>query len=70
MVEMIAVESSNVAAVGYDEATKKLKVEFKNGSSYTYSDVPKEKAQAIVGAESVGKYLNANIKPHHPFEKA
>ena len=70
MVEMIAVESSNIAAVGYDETTKKLTVNFKNGSSYIYADVEKEKAQAIVGADSVGKYLNAHIKPHHPFEKA
>ena len=32
----IPVASSNVATVGYDEATNTLEVEFKDGSVYQY----------------------------------
>lgn len=62
------VESSNLAAVGYDANSQILQVEFKNGSVYNYFRVPAEKHAALMAADSVGKYLNAEIKPHHAYE--
>ena len=38
--ERIAVESSNLASIGYDEASMVLEVEFKHGGIYQYFDVP------------------------------
>lgn len=56
------VSSSNLASVGYDDATATLEVEFHDGSVYQYFDVPAHDAEGIVNASSVGAYLAAHIK--------
>lgn len=60
--EMTQVESSNIAAVGYDEEEKELQIEFNNGKIYAYKDVPIELFNGLVVAKSVGKYFHANIR--------
>ena len=65
-VEMKCVNSSNVVAVGYDK--QKLYVEYRRGT-YVYKDVPKEKYDALLKAESKGKYLCVNIKGTYDFER-
>ncbi len=65
----IPVSSSNVAAVGYDPNTQTLEVEFNNGSIYQYFDVPQTIYEALVSAESVGKFLNAQIKGYYRYAK-
>ncbi len=65
-----SVESSNVAAVGYDPVSRMLEVEFKNGGVYQYADVSREDADGLVGAESVGRFLNQMIKPTYAATKA
>lgn len=62
------VESSNLAAVGYDAVSKILQVEFKGGAIYNYFKVSPDSYDSLLDAESVGKYLNAEIKPNHGFE--
>jgi len=42
MIEMKAVKSSNVSAVGYDEENKTLQVKFRSGGIYQYMDVQPE----------------------------
>lgn len=37
---MVAVVSDNVAFVGYDHATRTLRVKFRSGGTYDYYDVP------------------------------
>lgn len=69
-VEMKPVKSSNISSVGYDPDAKTLHIAFSNGSQYTYHGVDAEKHVALMGAESVGKHLNAHIKGHHKFSKA
>lgn len=64
-----SVTSSNLKAVGYDEATKTLEVEFKNGSTYQYDDVPQAEYEAMMDAESVGRYFLANIKDRYTTRK-
>ena len=56
------VTSSNLAAVGYDEATKTLEVEFKNGTIYEYYSVPMSVYAGLMSAPSAGKYFNAHVK--------
>lgn len=63
------VESSNLAQVGYDTASSTLYVEFKHGGLYRYFNVSLDQYTALLAAESCGKYLNAEIKPRHGFEK-
>lgn len=39
-----------------------------NEKLYAYGELPEEKATALIAAESVGAYLNAEIKGVHPYE--
>ena len=60
------VKSSNVSSVGWEPAGEDtvagiLEIEFANGMIYSYADVPESEYQALVGASSVGRYLNAHI---------
>lgn len=54
-IALTPVKSSNVEAMGYDEATKTARVRFKGGQTYRYTDVPKDLFEAVVGSQSVGK---------------
>jgi hypothetical protein len=67
---VIKVKSSLITAVDYDESTKRLVVEFKNGGTYVYGSVPPELYKDMIYSESVGKFFSANIKGVFPFEKA
>lgn len=64
--QMIPVESSNISAIGYDPATQELQVEFKNGTTYSYSGVPQSQYDALLSAQSVGRYFMANIRAAYP----
>jgi len=67
--EMINVDSSNVASVGYDEDSSTLQVEFNNGSMYQYFDVPEHVFSELRDADSVGGYLASNIKGTYRYSK-
>lgn len=60
--------SSNIASVGYDEATKSMEVTFHHGGTYVYADVAPELHKQFVEAESAGKFFHAHIKKL-PFTK-
>ncbi|CAB4159810.1 KTSC domain containing protein [uncultured Caudovirales phage] len=64
------VESNQVGAIGYDEATKTLAVQFRRGARaiYHYPGVERETFEAFKGAESIGGFFAANLKAL-PFEK-
>ena len=59
---MVKVESSNIAAVGYDTSFGNLIVEFKNGNKYQYKKLPYELYENLLQAESKGRFVNENIK--------
>ncbi|MCO4091463.1 MAG: KTSC domain-containing protein [Sphingorhabdus sp.] len=67
--EMHNVDSSNVAAVGYEEDSQTLQVEFNNGSTYQYFDVPQAIFDDLLGASSVGQYLNQNVKGTYRYSR-
>ena len=52
-----AVDSSNLASVGYDEENEILEVEFNHGGVYQYYDVPKEEYEALMNANSLGSFF-------------
>lgn len=66
---MRPVDSSNVEAIGYDSATKTLRVHFKNGGVYDYAGVPAEKHTALLEAKSVGGHLHRLINGAHPARR-
>ena len=58
----LPVKSSNIAAIGYDSASKTLEVEFKTGAAYSYSNVPASIARNLRKAQSIGGYFSAKVK--------
>lgn len=46
-----------------------LEVEFTSGFVYQYFDVPEAEYLNLTGAESVGKYLNENIKSSYRYSR-
>lgn len=66
-IELIPVESSNLAAIGYDPQIKSLYVKFNNGSLYEYKNVEQEAFDALEKSPSKGQHLNSVIKPYGYF---
>jgi hypothetical protein len=64
------VTSSNIRSVGYDPQNAVLEVKFHNNRVYQYLDVPPEEFDALMAAESKGRFLNQVIKPSHPYRAA
>lgn len=60
--EMISVQSTDLAAVGYDADTLTLVVDFVKGGRYQYSGVPAEVHEGLMNAPSKGTYFNQNIR--------
>ena len=63
------VKSSHIKSIGHDPENNILGVTFHNGSTYHYHGVTKEKHEAMLRADSVGKFLEANIKGTHRHSK-
>jgi len=62
------VDSSMIAAVGYDAERQQLGVRFKRGAAtHVFSDVPPDAHEALMSADSVGKHFHANILPNYKW---
>lgn len=62
VITMTPVKSSNIAATGYDAATKTLAVQFKGGlKTYHYAGVPESVFGDMAKAESVGKFVTSQV---------
>ena len=59
------VESSAIDRVEYDDASRTLEIWYSGGDRYSYFEVPREKYDALLAAESIGGFVNAEIKPHY-----
>ena len=57
-------ESSNIIASIFNKSDNSLRIIFKNGGSYTYSDVKNTDYLKFETAESQGKLLNTTIKKY------
>lgn len=67
-------KSSQISRAEYSTESKVLRIHFRSGGTYDYSDVPI--AVACVGLTSqidtrfsIGKWFIAEIKPHYPCAK-
>lgn len=67
--QMIPVQSSNVASLGYDETTQTAYVQFLNGTIYMYKGVTKVEFESLMNAPSIGSYFNRNFKNIYPYER-
>lgn len=65
--QMKRVFSSHISSIGYDPSTKELEVQFQNGNTAVYQDVPADIAKDVTDAPSVGTALNQFIKGAYSF---
>ena len=69
MPEMTYVDSANIEAIGYDDDTQELHVQFLSGGYYIYHNVPRQIFDALMSAPSKGSFLNREIKSAYQFTK-
>ncbi|KAB0597172.1 KTSC domain-containing protein [Cupriavidus gilardii] len=62
------VESSVVAAIGYDYRKRVLGIEFVSGKLYHYLDVPASVYRDFMDADSKGGYFNDYILGAYEYE--
>ena len=62
-------ESSNIARYRYDEIAHVLTVEFKNGGTYSYYDVPHGVFEQMKSAPSKGEFLARSIKGAYRYAR-
>jgi len=60
--EMTSVQSSNVEAIGYDEERHALRVRFRNGTLYEYSQVSPEVFRTFLAAPSKGSFVHEVLR--------
>lgn len=65
--ERTAVQSSNVAEIGYESNSMILEVQFNKGEIYQYLDVPESTFIEFLHSDSKGRFLNLHIKPNFRF---
>ncbi|QGZ29234.1 KTSC domain-containing protein [Stutzerimonas stutzeri] len=58
----VAVTSRSLRSLGYEPDQQALEVEFHNGSVYRYEQVPASVVQALLAADSLGRYFNQVFK--------
>lgn len=63
------VDSSAIAAVGYDAAARVLEIEFRSGAIYRYLDVPEEIHRRLLAAGSKGGFFGKNIRDKFRSER-
>jgi hypothetical protein len=64
------VQSSSVAAIGYERRRARLLVKFRSsGAVYAYDDVPLKVFQELESAPSKGRYVNHRIKGRYRYER-
>lgn len=69
MADLDPVESSSIAAVGFDPELSVLSIRFHSGGTYRYFGVPASVHAAFLAAESKGAFFQAEIRPRHPAER-
>ena len=68
--ELQKVESSNIAEIGYDANSGRLRVRFiSSGGLYEYDDVSKKLAEDFLQADSKGRFFHKNIRHQHVGKK-
>jgi hypothetical protein len=60
--EWVAADSSNVVAIARDEDFERLFVQFKNGATYVYFDVPSVVWKAMMNSPSLGGFVYNEIR--------
>lgn len=63
------VASSTIVAVGYDEPSQTLEIEFKTGAVYQYYNVEQALVEQFMQSGSKGQFLAYQIKNAYPYSR-
>lgn len=61
--------SSNVESISWDSEGDIMYVKYQWGGTYAYKGVPYQRAVAAANADSVGSYINKNIKGQYEVQR-
>lgn len=64
----VFVKSSMIVSAGYDAGRQVLYLKFQHGAIYRYSNVPQAIFSGLLRADSVGRYVNAQIINRFKYE--
>jgi len=59
------VNSSAIADVDYKPSRRRLRLEYTNGRTYDYLGVPIEVYEDLIAADSIGEFVNREVKPNY-----
>jgi KTSC domain len=65
----IALDSRTVASAGYDDRSATMELEFVEGRIYRYFVVPRSVFDALLSADSVGRFFQEHIRDVYPYER-
>jgi len=60
--EMISVISSAIRKIGYDPDTMRMKITFKQGTTYLFCRVPQDLFDRFINSRSKGTFYNRYIE--------
>ena len=63
--DMIRVNSSAINAVGYDPMTRRMRIQFTQGHTYDFCNVPEHIHSGLMRASSKGSYYNDYIRDRY-----
>lgn len=66
---MVMLNSSNLSACDYDEASQTLTISFNGGGEYAYRGVPKSVFDALQTSPSPGSYFAQAVRGKYQTEK-
>ena len=64
--DLAEVDSSLIQAVAHNKEND-LFIKFKTGREYIYHEVPRDEFEALINAESVGKYFLEEVKDDYDY---
>ena len=67
--KLTPLDSEMLLAAGYDPKSRILQVVFRTGGTYRYKNVPSDKYDELISAESIGKYMHKHIIDHYEYER-
>jgi hypothetical protein len=68
--EVVQLRSSNLSTATYDPDSQTLTIEFNDGSSYDYFNVPQSLYRGLTLAVSAGKYFHAHIRDRFAYQSS
>jgi hypothetical protein len=68
-VNWVRVKSRMLAAVAYNPDWHHLYLEFRSGDIYCYRDVPVERYEELLAAQSKGQYSRHHILQRFPYDR-